>query len=241
MNHGIVRVNTQESESVVSGDPGVTLSQNSQDDKLLDQPSVNVQTSERISEDSLKSPIRDKIHPSRKDDKSTTASTFSMSCLCKAGATQSQHHREYAIPAHRVPAANNADPTSTHTGNSLDGGYLPDDGHLVRLKLHENITVESSTNDGTVEAIKVSMTIECWRGVSSYLGGIGLHFMELHSNSDKVYQNGQDLELYRIEQDRASSPLVASWTLSPSKTIEFDISISWNASQIVVSIYEEAV
>ncbi|KAG0062050.1 hypothetical protein BGZ89_010966 [Linnemannia elongata] len=44
---------------------------------------------------------------------------------------------------------------------------------------------------------------------------------------------GQHLEVYRIDQDRPSSPLVASWALSPYSATVFDISVSWNATQIV--------
>lgn len=44
---------------------------------------------------------------------------------------------------------------------------------------------------------------------------------------------GQHLEVYRIGQDRPSSPLVASWALSPYSATVFVISVSWNATQIV--------
>ncbi|KAF9284217.1 hypothetical protein BGZ88_010091 [Linnemannia elongata] len=44
---------------------------------------------------------------------------------------------------------------------------------------------------------------------------------------------GQHLNVYHIDQDRPSSPLVASWALSPYSTTVFDISVSWNATQIV--------
>ncbi|KAK3848216.1 MAG: hypothetical protein J3R72DRAFT_518902 [Linnemannia gamsii] len=181
-------------------------------------------------------------------------------------------------------AATNAQLTPIQGGYCLSGSNTSVINQLLRLRLHDKIVVMPSTNDSasSAEAMRVLMTIETWKGVSSNPGGIGLYFLELHSNSSKVYRNdpsykkhhpfawfidvnagahrndskeiisysfsgdgayvavlvhsskGQDLEIYRINQDIINSPLVCSWVLSPSKDIKFDISVSWNASQIVV-------
>ncbi|OAQ34900.1 hypothetical protein K457DRAFT_14108 [Linnemannia elongata AG-77] len=48
---------------------------------------------------------------------------------------------------------------------------------------------------------------------------------------------GQHLELYQIDQDRECPPRVAWRTLSTSKTTVFDISVSWDGSQIVVFVF----
>ncbi|KAF9148437.1 hypothetical protein BG015_009836 [Linnemannia schmuckeri] len=152
--------------------------------------------------------------------------------------------------------------------------------NILRWKMYEQIKVESEAQ-GT---IRISMTIETWKGVSSDLGAIGLHFMELHRTSKEVFGNdpsyrkhfpftwfidvnvaadnpsngatkeiisyhfsgddtyvvlltrstaGQHLGVYSIDQNRPSSPPVATWVLSPFTTTVFDISVSWNASQIV--------
>ncbi|KAG0271435.1 hypothetical protein BGZ95_000756 [Linnemannia exigua] len=181
-------------------------------------------------------------------------------------------------------AATNAHSTPIHDGYCLGDSNASITNRPLRLKLHEKIVVTPGANDdtSTAEEIKVLMTIENWKGVSSNPGGIELHFLELHSNSDRACWNdpsykkhhpfawfidvnagslkddskeiisysfsgdgayvavlvhssaGQDLELYRINQDSICSPLVYSWFLSPSKDIKFDISVSWNASHIVV-------
>ncbi|KAG0372019.1 hypothetical protein BGX24_000852 [Mortierella sp. AD032] len=201
-------------------------------------------------------------------------------------ATPSTGHNNDAIASTiddaSTTAATNAQLTPIQGG--LSGSNSSVINQLLRLRLHDKIVVVPSTNDSasSAEAMRVLMTIETWKGVSSNPGGIGLHFLELHSNSSKVYRNdpsykkhhpfawlidvnagahkndskeiisysfsgdgayvavlihsseGQDLELYRINQDIINSPLVCSWVLSPSKDIDFDISVSWNASQIVV-------
>ena len=48
---------------------------------------------------------------------------------------------------------------------------------------------------------------------------------------------GQHLELYQIDQDQDCPPRVAWWTLSTSKATVFDISVSWDGSQIVVFVF----
>ncbi|KAG0295180.1 hypothetical protein BGZ96_012376 [Linnemannia gamsii] len=45
---------------------------------------------------------------------------------------------------------------------------------------------------------------------------------------------GQHLDLYHIDQDVPSTSLVTSWKLSSSRKSVFDISVSWDGSQVVV-------
>ncbi|KAF9139938.1 hypothetical protein BGX30_007262 [Mortierella sp. GBA39] len=120
---------------------------------------------------------------------------------------------------------------------------------ILRWKLHNPITVDSELA-GT---IRVIMTIESWKGVPLDPGVIGLHFLELHHDSITVYRDGngiyaallmystlgQRLELYRIDQDRHCSLLTAFWTLSTSETTDYDISVSWDGSQIVEHLRRE--
>ncbi|OAQ34899.1 hypothetical protein K457DRAFT_121478 [Linnemannia elongata AG-77] len=70
--------------------------------------------------------------------------------------------------------------------------------------------------------------------------GAAKEIISYHFSGDGAYvalqtlsATGQHLDVYRIDQDRPSSPLVASWALSPYSATVFDISISWNATQIV--------
>lgn len=70
--------------------------------------------------------------------------------------------------------------------------------------------------------------------------GAAKEIMSYHFSGNDAYvalltlsTPGLYLEVYRIDQDHPSSPLVTSWALSPYTTTVFDISVSWNATQIV--------
>lgn len=57
---------------------------------------------------------------------------------------------------------------------------------ILRWRLRECITFKA--DDGGM--IRVTMAIETWKGISSNPGAIGLHFLELHHDSHKIYGNG---------------------------------------------------
>ncbi|KAK3848218.1 MAG: hypothetical protein J3R72DRAFT_93092 [Linnemannia gamsii] len=184
-------------------------------------------------------------------------------------------------PEELVAAANADDLATTIDGDTSSNHITVATKSILRWKLHESIAVaaesDSVSSNGT---IKIIMTVETWKSVSSTPGAISLHVLELHQGSGKPYKEdptikrhfpftwfidingdtgspkeiasycfsgdgayvavlvhssvGQGLELYRIDQNRSCSPLVASWRLSSYKTTEYDISVSWDGSQIVV-------
>ncbi|KAF9149290.1 hypothetical protein BG015_008917 [Linnemannia schmuckeri] len=80
-----------------------------------------------------------------------------------------------------------------------------------------NAVADSPPNDIVKEIVSY-----CFSGNGAYVA------MLTHSTA------GQHLDLYHIDQDIPSSSLVESWKLSSSKTIVFDISVSWDGSQVVV-------
>ncbi|KAG0249662.1 hypothetical protein BGZ95_007461, partial [Linnemannia exigua] len=173
------------------------------------------------------------------------------------------------------------DSASIVVGDTSNNHTTVDTKSFLRWKLHESIAVTASSDNGSSNGpIKVIMTVETWKGVSSAPGAFVLHVLELHQDSSTLYEEdpsfrkhlpftwfidingdtdspkeiasycfsgdgsyvavlvhssaGQGLELYRIDQNRSCSLPVASWTLSSYKTTEYDISVSWDGSQIVV-------
>ncbi|KAF9097436.1 hypothetical protein BGX23_008858 [Mortierella sp. AD031] len=70
---------------------------------------------------------------------------------------------------------------------------------------------------------------------------ISKKIVSYHFSDDGAYAallthltEGQQLELYRIEHGRQDSPLVSTWKLSSSIKTVFDISVSWDGSQVAV-------
>ncbi|KAK3848222.1 MAG: hypothetical protein J3R72DRAFT_518904 [Linnemannia gamsii] len=184
-------------------------------------------------------------------------------------------------PEELAAAANTDEPATTVDGDTSSNHITVATKSILRWKLHESIAVAAESDSGSSNGtIKIIMTVETWKGVSSTPGAIALHSLELHQGSGKPYKEGptikrhipftwfidingdagslkkiasycfsgdgtyvavlvhssvgQGLELYRIDQNRSCSPLVTSWTLSSCEKVEYDISVSWDGSRIVV-------
>ncbi|KAG0295181.1 hypothetical protein BGZ96_012377 [Linnemannia gamsii] len=85
-----------------------------------------------------------------------------------------------------TPKAGDSDySTTTGLGENSHSDFSMDTRIILRWKLYEHIAVKL----GAGGMIKVAMSIEVWKGVSTEPGTIGLHFLELHQDSFEVYRD----------------------------------------------------
>ncbi|KAG0373931.1 hypothetical protein BGX24_011054, partial [Mortierella sp. AD032] len=150
--------------------------------------------------------------------------------------------------AELVAAANTNEPAISIDRDTSSNHTTVSTKSFLRWKLHERIAVVAESDSGSSNrTIKVIMTVETWKGVSPTPGAIALHVLELHQGSCQSYKEDPTIKRHfpftwfiDINGDTSSPKEIASycfsasWELSSNKTIEYDISVSWDGSQIVV-------
>ncbi|KAG9071781.1 hypothetical protein KI688_005997 [Linnemannia hyalina] len=124
----------------------------------------------------------------------------------------------------------------TWKGVSLNPGAIG----LHFLELHQDSLTMYRDDPSYKKHHPFTWCIDVNLTVDNPPNGTAKEIISYHFSGDGAYAalltfstTGQHLEVYRIEQDCPSSPLTASWVLSPYSTTVSDISVSWNATQIV--------
>ncbi|KAF9549884.1 hypothetical protein EC957_002455 [Mortierella hygrophila] len=124
----------------------------------------------------------------------------------------------------------------TWKGVSLSPGSIG----LHFLELHQDSLTVYRDDPSYKKHLPFSWCIDVHLTADSPPNGTAKEIISYHFSGDGAYvalltfsTTSQHLEVYHIDRDRPSSPLAASWVLSPYSTTVFDISVSWNATQIM--------